>query len=387
MHRKSSRRGRTAAALLLLCLATTRAAQANEALLTLTGLSMKVPAASLNLLGSEYRLAFSTADDDSINGELYALGSNQWESFAILDYPGSEALGPLAGVFEVETPMAGDSNINGVTDFLEVDRAIPATTTTGTIEIDDGMDFSRGTVTATWTRPAGSAFGTVQVKVNLPDFGFQDLTFNHPFEIFQYKGTLTYTRVGDAVTASVVLPRQGAEGSFTGSMPMTRTSEFDLDRAAVTWKGPGGLDFDLLGSNDIEDAPLPINYVTQRFYAGLIVLADGDPTTPFADEFDYLDLIIEDLNDADGDRLPDLTDTLSVAPPRPTLAATLATGSVRVQVAGGLAGGRVAVERSPVLPASEWTLVGEVTLDAAGKGDVNAGAPTGDRAYFRTRAL
>ena len=168
---------------------------------------------------------------------------------------------------------------------------------------------------------------------------------------------------------------------------MTRTSEIELDRAAVTWKGPGDLDFELLGSNDIEDAPFPITHVSQRFYAGVIVLADGDPTTPFTDEYDYFDLIIEDQNDADGDRLPDLTDSPSVAPPRPTLATTLFEGSLRVLVTGGAPAGRVAVERSPALPAAEWSSVGEVTLDDAGKAVVNAGIPTGDRAYFRTRTL
>lgn len=374
-------------ALLLVGLAMGGQSRANEALFTLTSLSMKVPAASLNLLGQVYSLAFSTTDDGTSNGELYAFGSGQYESTATLHYPGSDALGPLVGALELTTPLSGDLNVNGVTDFLEVDRAIAKTTTTGTIDIDDGMEVSQGTVTATWTRAAGSAVGTVEMKVSLPDFGFQSLAFNSSFEIFQYKGTLTYNRNSNAVTASVNLPRQGAAGSFVGSMPMTRTSDFDLDRAAVTWKGPGGLDFALLGSNDIEDAPLPVNYVAKQFYAGLIVLADGDPTTPFADEYDFFDLLIEDPNDTDGDGLPDLTDSLSVAPVRPTLAATLAAGNVRVRVTGGTAGGRVAVERSPALPSSEWIRVGEVTLDAAGKGEVNAGAPTGDRAYFRTRAL
>jgi len=358
---------------------------ANEATLTLTSLSLKVPPARLNTVGGQYRLSFSTTDDNSINSELFQSGGTvQYQTDAIIDYPGSEALGALIGLLTLQTPLGGDTDVNGVTDFLEVQRAVPTTTTTGEIEIDDGIDFSRGTVSATWQRAANSTTGTVQFKVSLPDFGLQNLTFDHTFEIFQYRGVLTYSRNGTNVTAAVNLPRVGATGSFVGNLPVTRVSNVELNRAPVSWSGPGGQTFDVLGTEDVEGVPFPITHVIGRFYGGLVLLADGDPTTPFPDEYDYFDLLIEDLNDSNGNGLPDLTDDLFPAPTRPTLAASITAGLVQIQV-HGTPGARYVVESSPTLPATTWSSIGEIVLDAAGKGSLNAGDASGTARLFRTR--
>ncbi len=376
---------RLRSALALLTLTGTSALLANEATFTLTSLSMKVPTASTNLLGSIYSLSFTTADDDTVNGELFASeGTGTYTSNAILNYPGSEALGALVGLITLDIPLSGDTNVNGITDFLEVDRAIASTATTGTIEIDDGMEFSRGTVNATWRRNANEATGTVELRVNLPDFGFQSLTFNHTFEIFQYRGILTYTRNGDAVTATVNLPRQGAAGAFTGSMPMTRLSNVELSRAPVTWKGPGNLDYELFGTDDLEDVPLPVSYVARNFYGGLIILADGDPSTPFPDEYDFFDVLIEDPNDTDKDGLPDLSDTLSVAPAQPTLAASFTPTAVQIEVTG-TPGMPFVIESSPTLPATTWTTAGQVTLNASGKATFSITDLSGNARLFRAR--
>ena len=372
-------------ALLLSAALAVGSAVANEATLTLTSLSLKVPPATFTTIGGQYGLSFSTADDDSINSELFQSGgSAEYQTYAIIDYPGSEALGALVGVLTLQTPLGGDTNVNGVTDFLEVDRAIAATTTTGGIEIDDGIDFSRGTVTATWQRAANSTTGTVQLKVNLPDFGFQNLTFDHTFEVFQYRGTLTYDRSGTNFTASINLPRVGAPGSFAGNFPVTRKSNLELNRAPVSWTGPGGQTFEVLGSDEVEGVPLPISHITGRFYGGIVIFADGDPTTPFPDEYDFFDLLIEDLNDSNGNGIPDLTDDLAAAPARPTLAASVAAGVVQLQVSG-TPGTRCLIESSPTLPATAWNSVGEITLDASGKGSLNAGDANGTARLFRTR--
>lgn len=374
-------------AALALALAAGSRGLGNEATLTLTSLSMKVPPASVNLLGSVYSLSFTTADDDSINSELFAAeGTQTYQSYATLDYPGSEALGPLIGLISVDIPLAGDTNVNGITDFLEVDRAIARTTTSGTIEIDDGMDFSQGTVSAVWTRPAGQAAGTVELRVNLPDFGFQNLTFNHTFEIFQYRGPLSYTRSGSTVSATINLARQGAAGAFTGAFPLTRISNGELNRADVVWKGPGNLDFEVLGTDALEDVPLPVSYIAGPYYGGLVIFADGDPTTPFPDEYDFFDLLIEDRNDADADGLPDLSDDLATTPTRPTLAARVVSTGLQLDITGA-PGNRLVVESSPILPATDWNTVTELTLDATGKASVPAGDLTAPSRLFRTRIL
>lgn len=376
-------RGLVVIALLVCAVAARLAGATRVATMTLTGDSIRVSPAAAKDLSGNYSVSFSTTDDGTINDELYQSGgTDEYGSIVIIDYPGAATLGPIRGVFDLFIPSPGDRDVNGITDFLEVTRAIAGETSTGTIEVDDGMDVSHGTVAATWTRAAGSSKGTVRMKVNLADFGIQNLVFTHVFEIFQYSGSLKYDLDGTNVTATVNLPRLGGGVGFVGSMPMGRVDSRTMFRYDTQWKGPGGFDYDVLSTSGIEDVDLNITYVTHSIYGGVLVFQDGNPATPFQDEYDYFDVIITDPNDANGNGLPDLSDPVTVAPPKVAWAGVGGSGKIGIT---GEPGALVAVEGTASLVAPVWAKVGEATLDPAGAGIVDVGVPSQGSMFFRAR--
>ena len=117
---------------------------------------------------------------------------------------------------------------------------------------------------------------------------------------------------------------------------------------------------------------------------GLVILADGDPSTPFADEYDYFDVVIRDPNDADGDGIPDLSDVPGAVVARPGITMRVEGGRVRATVTG-TAGARCWVERADAIGGNVWTKAAEVLVGAAGSVEVDLGAATGESAWFRAR--
>jgi hypothetical protein len=361
------------------------AAAPGEATVTLTGLSIRVRPATTQLLSNTYTASFTSADDDTINDEFYNSGGTTiYASEVIIDYPGSEALGPVVAILDVGIPDGGDADLNGLTDFQDVDRSV-AGTTTGTLLVDDGMDISRGTVSATWTRAAGSAAGTVQFKVSLPDFGLVNLTFNHAFEIFHYRGVWKYAVQGNQLVGTVDLPRLGAPGGFQGNFPVRRVNAVELERAPTIFTNPNAVEFAVFGSLDVENVPFPIEYITGPLYGGVLIFADGDPTTPFTDEYDFFELLVEDRNDADGDGLPDLSDATTSPPAQaPVLTTVTSGGTLRIRLQG-TARAKCTVEVSPSLAVPGWITAGEVTLDAQGAGELEVGGLGEAARFFRAR--
>jgi len=357
----------------------------HTAQMTLSGTFLKVSTASFSQSGFDYQLAFTSTDDETFNGELYrSMGTGSVGSKATLKYPGSDFLGPLTGALELGTPLGGDTNVDGITDFLEVGRTVSNLTSSGTLDFDDGTDVSHGTVSATWNRAAGSATGTVVLQVDVPDYGLAHLSFSHSFEIFQYTGALTYDITGTNISATVNLPRIGATGAFTGPMPMYRMTPVTLGRSATRWKGPGGLDFIPLDTFGVDGIEATVNYVGKGFYGGLVVLEDGDPSTPFTDEFDFFDLIVIDPNDSNANGIADLSDVPTSAPIRPSLTAQWNAGKLTIRVTG-TAGSRQIVERADTLSSPSWTTAAETTLDGSGSASVDLGTPSGDVGWFRVR--
>src|SRR5262249_49515695 len=98
--------------------------------------------------------------------------------------------------------------------IFEVALPQPAVSTSGTLEIMtiDG-DQVNGTATAQWLRDAGSTRGTVQIAISFPGYS---RTFLHNFEVYQYSGTMDYTRKGTNVSAMVNLARVGAVDTLAG---------------------------------------------------------------------------------------------------------------------------------------------------------------------------
>ena len=258
--------------------------------------SVRVPPASTRQSGQTYVLGFTTADDGTVNDELYESGGNTtYASVALLQVPGFTD--PFVLDFSVDLPNTGDADLNLLTDFFEVVRPVAAQVTSGELTLDDGMDVTRGQVTATWNRTAGSTKGAVQFRLLLSDFGLPSLTFNHQFEIFEYQGKLTYTVSGTNINAAVDLTRQGsAADKFTGPFFMTRRNTSELDRADNDWFGPANENYTVLSSTAIDGAELLLTRgATGTNYYGCFFFLDGIPSTSFPNEFDLWDVQISIL--------------------------------------------------------------------------------------------
>ncbi len=267
------------------------------------------------------------------------------------------------GVIEVDIPKAGDLNLNFITDFLEADQAVSATTH-GTVDVGLGAE----PVVAKWNRMAGSAEGTVTLRMPSPFEVGTELEFLHPFEVLHYRGSLTYTPAAPGTTrveAQVQLPRLGGNGQFAGPMPLIVRDSGTLERVNTHWIGSGAVDFEVLGSKEVEGLELFLDRIANRpWYAGSLFLLDGQPATPFQDEFDLWDVFVVDPNDANANGIPDLSDPQPAAPTSPTVSLSGPPGALRLTVTGE-AGRTIRVEWSPTLSPSVWSLIRSGTLSSA----------------------
>ena len=372
--------------LIPLLLAPLSIAQANEAVMRMNCTSVRVATATVNQSGQAYTLGFTTTDDN-VNGEWAVNDGISYASYALLTFPGSG--GPVEMNFYLDLPVTGDTDSDLVNDFFEVSKPlVGATSTTGSMVLDTGEDVIMGFIDATWNRAAGSATGTVQLRVNLTrDLFIPVVTFTHTFEIFQYAGKLTYAVKGPNVEASVDLARQGGAGQFTGPFPMGRRSHDVLERSDADWFGPGSQLFTVLGSTAVDGKELLLTRGgAGNTYQGSFYFYDGLPATPFLDEYNLWDMLIIDSNDADGNHIPDLTDGTEFVQPSGPVAKLVVTGGQLTLTITAKSGQQVIVEQSADLNGTTWEEVETRTL-ASDSEDVSLTSPTEDARFYRVRTL
>ncbi len=280
------------------------------------------------------------------------------------------------GVIEVDIPKAGDLNLNFITDFLEADQAVSATT-------EGSVDLGLGPkpVVAQWSRRAGFAEGTLTLRIPSPFEAGTKLEFRHPFEVLHYRGSLAYTPASVGTTrveAQVQLQRVGGQGHFAGPMPLLIRDARTLERVNTHWISAGAVDFEVLGSKEVEGVELFLDRIANRpWYAGSLFLLDGQPATPFQEEFDAWDVFVVDTNDANANGIPDLSDPQSVVPTAPTVSLSGSPGALRLTVTGE-AGRAVRVEWSPSLSSPTWNLIRSGTFSSVPEViPVEAGGSTG----------
>ncbi|MCW5557341.1 MAG: hypothetical protein KIT22_05860, partial [Verrucomicrobiae bacterium] len=285
---------------------------------------------------------------------------------------------------EVEITLAGEKNLNFLTDFFEVDHAVNATTT-GTLTLDD----QERDVTVVWTREAGETAGSVRITFSSPAHQIAELTFTSAFEIFQYRGTLAYTpatEIGRTVEATIDLTRVGGDTKFTGPMPMTLTDLRTLYRESTDWTGPGGETFSVLGTTDIEGVEFPLDRLANRpWYVGSFFFLDGVPSTPFQDEYDIWDVFIFDPNDADEDGVPDLTDPDIATPGVPPSLTVTASGATLQLSITGTPGSTATLEQKATLNSGAWSVLQTITFSTAAQ-SVTIDPPASGNAFYRVVA-
>src|SRR5678816_1284562 len=160
------------------------------------------------------------------------------------------------------------------------------------------------------TRGAGSKFGTC--SLHMVDDTYGDLgTFQHTFEVMEYKGPLIFTPGTNTVSGDLNLTNDVGEIQSTLSFTKSSADPYnELTLAGGNWTNAALQTF-VCGSSDFyRDLNLETNYY------GFVVYDDGDLNTGAAD-YRVWTLSIDDLNDSDDDAIPDFSDDPSgIAPPR-----------------------------------------------------------------------
>ncbi len=230
---------------------------------------------------------------------------------------------PINGTLYLDVPQIPDANTNGFDDNFEVRQAV-----TGTSYGEYTTGLGGGTITATWTRPAGSKDGTC--RLHLVDDVQGNLGFYwHAFELLELKGPFTYTPGSNTVPASVNLTN--ATRQLEGPASFTKSAanpSNQLTLAAGTWTNAAQQSFTHPGGSFYRYAPWPTNYF------GNLNFDDGEPATGGADYRRWV-LSIDDLNDSDHDGIPDFSDDpVWVAPRRPALSLAFGNTNLLLTLSG-----------------------------------------------------
>jgi len=344
-------------AAVLLCLADGRAFDAQ---VILGCVSVRLHPATYEALGRAYTLEATTAMDGTINGEI-----------GISDNPDTTRFYSTTLVFtdltwfmtmyitcDLDVPDPGDSNINGISDFFEADRAVQNVRSDGEFLMDDGMDVLAGTVDLVWNRSAGTATGTCDLRLRIPDYGV-DMTFKHSFEIYDYRGTYAYTVHEAEVTGQMTLTRLGGEGSYVGAWPLTRVDQWELQFPQFSWTNETGNAIQFLSSAYME-IPLYQGMMHGTNYYTILGTGDGWPDTGTYDEYMVWLLNLFDANDTDGDGIPNLSDTPGPAEP-PRLAIRI-EGQQAILELTAETEREAAIEQTAKLLPADWASVATFTV-------------------------
>lgn len=284
------------------------------------------------------------------NGELAPYNGPTYISGFSLDSSGF----PIYGTMYLNLPPYSDVNSNRFNDFFESALGVGATTS-GTYT----AGAEHGTVTATWSRPAGSKDGTC--VLHMVDSTFGDLgEFRSAFELIEYAGPLLYTPGTNTVSGSVNLVKTGDPTSqLQGPVQFVKVATNRFNQLILqpgTWTNNAAQM--LTYTNDLYRRDLPW---TTNYY-GLVEFADGDPNTPAPDYLAWV-LSINDSNDSDHDGVPDFSDDPQTAttPSVPSLALTLGSTNLLLSVSGDL-GRLLDLQQTLSLPPTNWQTVLSVTL-------------------------
>ncbi len=317
--------------LLLLLLALTSHANAQSRTATLSGhcQSLVLRSASITSGGQPATLNFTTYDGATAtppirqavsagvflySNELRLRSSGVYEAdySTVLNSGGGYA---FYGSVVLNLPTT-DSDGNGLPDFAQTDKA-GATGLTGTLQ----RDFpSAATIplTGNFTRNANSSTGTY----NVVDSGTGGTLVNVTgvLELQRYSGSISYMRgTPNAVTFSCQRTNAGVVFSLTGTTTFTvvSASQFTLPSFTLT----------NATDNSVYTVQAATFNRTGNRYVGTLTFSDGDARTAWTDHLNWV-FEFTDLNDTDGNGIPNLTDAL---PAPPTITASLSGNSLSIR--------------------------------------------------------
>ena len=269
-------------------------------------LSLRFLPAIVRFAGQDYRLELTSLFGMAPpNGELFPL-------FDPLDFSHTSDLllralnspDTIGGFIDLNVPMATDADRDGVADFFQISQSVGPTQTQG----DYLTDIDGGTVSATWSRVAGSKTGACRLVLRSRTLG-QLPEFTNAFEVLEYTGSLTYTPGSSNVTGNVQFTQtQSTSNTLAGPIQFTRAPTNRLNElrfAPGRWTNSVGRTLSYLSG------VLQRVSMSSSNYFGALQFADGDLVTTDADYLDWV-LAIRDSNDANANGIPDLSDDPSV---------------------------------------------------------------------------
>ncbi|MSU64171.1 MAG: hypothetical protein EXS31_17565 [Pedosphaera sp.] len=337
-----------------LLFATTSFSAQKVAQARLTCLSLRFSPATANTLGQSYLLEIGTVPSaGELNGELAPTFDDRipshGTSFRLTSAVFPE---PLTGDLVMDVAGDADTDLDGYSDFFEVDKPIAATVTPGFFR----TALDKGSVSASWSREAGSSKGTCKLKLKSDTFG-ELPTLQATFELLNYQGPLTYTTDTGQIEGSINLERSGdVKDILAGKVTFLRsvTNRFeDLKLVGGSWTNSEQKTLSLFDTLVSRDSTLRTNYFT------IVEFQDGDLRTA-DDDFYNWQLSIDDLNDADHDGIPDFSD--DPAPQPVTLKIVPSGDRVRIEVSGQAGRAFDLEETSSLVAPVKWTFVSGVIL-------------------------
>ncbi len=273
------------------------------------------------------------------------------DSFVLYDTSLNEVV--LVGGIDLNTAGFADVNDNGFDDFFEVSEAGSGASTGTYTYIIDTRPVT-GPVRATWSRAAGSKDGAYALEFGSGQTSLG--TYQGTFEILEYVGPLNYTADSNKVSGAVQLLQTGAaDNVLAGPIEFTKepTNRFDeLTLPHEVWTNASSQPFQI--SSDFyyfeRDTRLKTNYY------GFPDFEDGDPSTSDPD-YRYWVLSIDDVNDSDGDGIPDFSDDPSSTTVRqPTVLLSLGNSNLSFTISSTI-GRTVEIQEITSLSQTNWATV------------------------------
>ena len=316
----------------------------------------------------------------SINGELAPTFLDTPTHFSGFTLESLFFDGPIQGTIALDAPLNVDVNQNGYSDFFEVSQSV-SKTTTGNYEVP-GVD--QGNVAAKWNRAPGFKDGTCTLTLT-STMGFGKLgDFNHGFELIEYTGPLTYTPQTNRVSGTVNLTQRGAPpNQLAGALLFLKsaTNRFNnLTLQPGAWTNSAGQT--LSYTNDVLERDL----ARLSNYYGFVDFEDGDPNTPADPDYLTWFLSIDDLNDSNGNGIPDFSDDPgSTNAPPPSLTLTQDGTNLSLSISG-TAGRTQEIQQIDSLSRTNWSIISSVTL-TNDRQTVTLPLPTNATSFWRVRVL
>jgi len=257
------------------------------------------------------------------NGTSYFNGEVRPRAGSVKDYEGNfERSTPVAlvdyGNFAVTFPT-GDADGNGINDAFDYLQAGNVTALGSGYDYYNGGPFS---AEGRFTRAAGEVKGRYALKTIAANGNTAEASGD--FYVGGINGirigSSTYVRGASSVmnvslAPDAALGPDNHGGTYSGSFPFTVTDRDTIAYSAFEFANPNNVRYSVRAGT-LRRAG--------RVYSGSLVYADGRTGTTFVDYVSHY-FTITDLNDADSDGIPDLSDDLPTPPALSSFSGTART--------------------------------------------------------------